>query len=648
MSLSKEQLLQRHTPAFVERLSHKRHNSAQPLEDLDNLQLQLEPVRDYIHAMWKPLVRTHADLFLDALYDPKVPRDPEAKRLLYISAKEDPKAIQSVLEATREVLVERIICGELEGVSEADLAEIEIRQLPPLNENFHIPDHQHSLMYLPHPYVVPGPRFNEMYNWDTAFVVRGLLQDEKFDLAKAFVENMFYQIEHYGTILNGNRTYYYDSQKSRSQPPLLTGKILGIYNHYHRLRQRPEISQIEWLKKAVKHSSDYYQHWVTKPHLHQKSGLSMYHSELGYPAFEVTHSEKAHYDKALGLLREMYEHQQTVTEPGYQDRKDRYYLEQYYIPARDGKPDTLSPLFFKGDRAMRETGFDPSRRFGFFNVDVVNYLPVCLNSLRHKIEREMGLMYFELAAYEPAGKDENGTDWYELGTQWENRAAQTAEAINEWLWDEGEQDSEGNWIRKPCYHDFNVNAELCEKYKLPEFRDYDFVTSFYPMWVGIASREQAEALVNHLLPRIQCEWGILTSSRQTGSQWDKPFMWAPLVVVAVEALERYDYYRQALEIASGFLKLIVKDFDRTGKLYEKYNGVEGTSDTSSMIAMGYSENVEGFGWTNSAVLELSHAINRLQHKISGVPLEAPDILTTLTVVESGLVRPQYEEEESAQ
>jgi len=43
-----------------------------------------------------------------------------------------------------------------------------------------------GLLYLEHKYVVPGGRFNEMYGWDSYFIVRGLLQDGKVDLAKGW------------------------------------------------------------------------------------------------------------------------------------------------------------------------------------------------------------------------------------------------------------------------------------------------------------------------------------------------------------------------------------------------------------------------------------------------------------------------------
>ena len=82
-----------------------------------------------------------------------------------------------------------------------------------------------GLLFLEHPYVVPGGRFNEMYGWDSYFIIRGLLRDGRVDLARDMVENFFFEIEHYGGVLNANRTYYL----SRSQPPFLTSMILGVY-----------------------------------------------------------------------------------------------------------------------------------------------------------------------------------------------------------------------------------------------------------------------------------------------------------------------------------------------------------------------------------------------------------------------------------
>jgi alpha,alpha-trehalase len=82
-----------------------------------------------------------------------------------------------------------------------------------------------GLLYLPKPYVVPGGRFNEMYGWDSYFIVRGLVEDKRIDLARSMIENFFFEIEHYGTVLNANRTYFL----TRSQPPFLTSMVMAVY-----------------------------------------------------------------------------------------------------------------------------------------------------------------------------------------------------------------------------------------------------------------------------------------------------------------------------------------------------------------------------------------------------------------------------------
>jgi neutral trehalase len=57
------------------------------------------------------------------------------------------------------------------------------------------------------PFVVPGARFNELYNWDSYFISLGLLVDGKVDMAKGMVEHFIFEIKHYGKILNGSRSY---------------------------------------------------------------------------------------------------------------------------------------------------------------------------------------------------------------------------------------------------------------------------------------------------------------------------------------------------------------------------------------------------------------------------------------------------------
>jgi alpha,alpha-trehalase len=73
-----------------------------------------------------------------------------------------------------------------------------------------------SLIVLPHAYVVPGGRFEELYYWDSYFTMLGLLTSGRDDLAVSMLRNFAWLIDRYGFVPNGTRTYYL----SRSQPPM--------------------------------------------------------------------------------------------------------------------------------------------------------------------------------------------------------------------------------------------------------------------------------------------------------------------------------------------------------------------------------------------------------------------------------------------
>ena len=58
-------------------------------------------------------------------------------------------------------------------------------------------------------------------------------------------------------------------------------------------------------------------------------------------------------------------------------------------------------------------------------------------------------------------------------------------------------------------------------------RPYPFLTTFYPLWAGIASQEQAARLKANL-PLFEQPGGLQTSTNPSGNQWDAPYGWAPL------------------------------------------------------------------------------------------------------------------------
>ena len=138
------------------------------------------------------------------------------------------------------------------------------------------PKDQDSLIGLPNRYLVPAhdPKssfnFDEMYYWDSYFMVQGMLSDSsKKSLVLGMLDNLFSLLQRYNLIPNASRTYL----TGRSQPPLLTSFIFDVYEAYG-LDKR-------WLAKAIAHAQLEYQTvWMgqKQPFWHQvHKGLSRYY-----------------------------------------------------------------------------------------------------------------------------------------------------------------------------------------------------------------------------------------------------------------------------------------------------------------------------------------------------------------------------------
>jgi alpha,alpha-trehalase len=286
-----------------------------------------------------------------------------------------------------------------------------------------------------------------------------------------------------------------------------------------------------------------------------QTGLSRYYDLGDGPAPEVVSSEldrkgRTDYD----LIRQFFRTHRNIA--GYDTS-----------PFYDRAHDQLTALFYKGDRSMRESGFDPSNRFGPFSVDIVHFNPVCLNSLLYLMETESA----EIA--EILGRDQDAGNWRE-------RARKRAAAMNRLMWD----------AKHGMYFDYD--------YVLGHVRKYPFLTTFYPLWAGIASPEQAAGVVRNL-PLFERPGGLQTSTYHTGDQWDAPFGWAPLQWIAVQGLRRYGYETEAARISDRFLSLVVQEYEKYGTLDEKYDVVHARSDIGKDLLFGYRTNEAGFGWTNA-------------------------------------------------
>jgi len=108
------------------------------------------------------------------------------------------------------------------------------------------------------------------------------------------VENFFFEIEHYGSILNANRSYYL----SRSQPPFLTSMVLGVYEAEKSAGHEDK----KWLARAYRFAKKDHAMWAREPHLAADTGLSRYYDFGDVPAPESLKDETDHYRKVAAYF----------------------------------------------------------------------------------------------------------------------------------------------------------------------------------------------------------------------------------------------------------------------------------------------------------------------------------------------------------
>lgn len=488
-------------------------------------------IRTYIKQSWTVLRRSNATLIKSA-EDSKIGKNKNIK--LYLPEQEDLDKIR--FRFRREL-------------SPPIFRNLTIQNLT--SEISFAGPEDHGLLYLPKPYVVPGGRFNEMYGWDSYFILLGLVRDGDLQLAKDMTDNCIYEVEKYGKVLNANRTYYL----TRSQPPFLTRMILEVFSR---------TGDLKWLRDSLPAVEHYYEYWTREPHLTPATGLSRYYGGAETPAPEVTIGErdaagKSHYDR----VREYYRTHDV----------DEYDVSRFY----DRLHDSLTPLFYNADRAMRESGFDVSWRFGPFSAAILDYNPVGLNCLLYRMEMDAAAICTLL-------------DQSQKASLWSGRAQQRAAAINHLMWND----------QSGLYFDYNFEHRRQSRVR--------FITTFYPLWAGIATPEQA-ARVAANLPIFERDGGLQTSDRITGGQWDAPFGWAPMQIISTQGLRRYGFSETADRIATKFLSMVARDFSVHGTVVEKYDVVTARSELEGKVKYGYQSNEIGFGWTNAAFLVLSEELS---------------------------------------
>jgi alpha,alpha-trehalase len=536
----------------------------------------LKPILDYISSGWDTLTRSMTDC--KSIVDPKI----AAQSVLYLPKEMAEPASVQTLSKNCNVRVEHLPM-EIHRLGEISTSNID----PP------------GLLYLPNKYVVPGGRFNEMYGWDSYFIVRGLLQSGRLELARGMVDNFFFEIEHYGAMLNANRTYYL----TRSQPPFLSSMFVDVYEA---TRKQPGAKEEKaWLERAYADLSKDYEMWTHDPHLAGDTGLSRYYDFGDGPPPEAVKDETGFYRKVAQyffLHPEQADHYLVEAQPGTDQQVvgSAYTLQVCDAATTMAHPECepprqfkLSKDYYKGDRSMRESGFDVSFRFGAFGSATHHYAPVCLNTLLYKTEKDLEQISRWLGQADEAER-------------WSKRAEDRKNLITKYLWN----------AQKGLFFDFNFMTK--------QMSDYQYASTFYPLWAGLATPEQAQAVEKNLKVFEQ-PGGIPMSTVESGAQWDLPYGWGNIEMLAIEGLRRWDDNADADRVSYEFLSTVAENFRRDGEIREKYNVV--TRSSEAHAELGYHMNVVGFGWTNAAFQELLHnlpkeMVQRLEQEQSQ-PLSTP-------------------------
>ncbi len=429
------------------------------------------------------------------------------------------------------------------------------------------------------PYLVPGGRFNELYYWDSYFIVLGLLQDGRKDLARGMADNLVYEMDHYGKIPNGNRTYYL----TRSQPPVLTSIIRAVFE--------AGAGDRDWLAAALRAAvAEYREVWLGRDRL-VKAGdykLSRYYDTGSGPCSEV---EPGHYDQQIApwLALANAQHPGAPLKPS--DFLNEYRAGKYHDLAANGM--TLA-AFFKQDRAMRESGHDTTHRFDDRAADFVT---VDLNSLLYRYESD----FADLLESQFNGKLENAPDGFGDAAGWRKRASARKQAMDALMWDEA----------RGFYFDYDfVNHKRSE---------YISATGLYPLWAGMldekdpVDRARVGRIAAFMRAKLEQPAGLAASAKESVEsartkdqrQWDYPYGWPPHQMLAWQGLHRYGLDADAERLAYRWLYTIAKnarDFD--GTIPEKFNVVTGSHEVfveygNVGTKFAYLE-PQGFGWMNAS------------------------------------------------
>lgn len=230
--------------------------------------------------------------------------------------------------------------------------------------------------------------------------------------------------------------------------------------------------------------------------------------------------------------------------------------------------------FYRNIRAAAESGWDFSSRWmadgkTLPTLQTTNFVPVDLNALLYNLENVIS------RSYEVSGNKS-------MVATYRTKATKRKAALNKYCWD----------AKTGCYRDYNWRQKALSK--------QISIATTYPLFFYIANATQAKQIAALVQQKFLQPGGVATTPNATGQQWDQPNGWAPLQYMTIIGLRNYKHDALAKTIAQRWMQVNVKEFNRSGKLLEKYD----VQNTNAKAGGGEYPLQDGFGWTNGVLLKL--------------------------------------------
>lgn len=233
------------------------------------------------------------------------------------------------------------------------------------------------------------------------------------------------------------------------------------------------------------------------------------------------------------------------------------------------------------------TGMDFTPRFEHRCPD---FIAVELNSLLYTYEKNLEIISGILKLKEKS--------------QWSKMALSRKNLINKYCWSEA----------RGMYLDYDYVNKRHSKVAA--------ITTFQPLWAGIATKEQAAKVVSNS-KIFESGFGMITTEKCgeiKNYQWGETSVWAPMQLLVAMGMDNYGYKKEATKVAQIYLDLVSKNFisptpssclekngifdrRRAGQTYEKYK-YDGTINDDEYCASAM------MGWTAGAHTWLYNYINK--------------------------------------